>query len=115
MAQNATTQKPAPTTAPAAEKRGPGRPPKSESNPAESALATLQSRLDRACALINDGPTTSIAAAIARCARAGVPRATVDKALGAVRATVSDLTEATERAYQAPAKREAPKSRVSLL
>lgn len=112
MAAQTTTQKPANTTAPT---RGPGRPPKSESNPAESALETLQGRLDRATALLNDHPSASIVAAVARGARAGVPRETADKCIAALRATLADMERGIDRAYQAPAKKEAPKSRVSLV
>lgn len=120
MATNQTqNQKPAtPSTgAPAQPKaRGPGRPPAKDSRPRDVvALETLQARLDRCTALLNDNPSTSVAAAIVRSARAGVPRATAEKALGGIKAALADLEATMTRAYEAPAQRVAIKQRVSLL
>jgi hypothetical protein len=97
-------------------KRGPGRPPAADSRPRDvAALEALQNRLDRCTALINDNPSTSVAASIVRAARAGVPKATALKALGGIEATVADLRETLDRVYAAPAAKAPVKQRVSLV
>lgn len=105
------------TTQIAKESRGRGRPPKDSADarsPQEIALGNLQYAMDRACGFIADG-NNSVAARAARCARAGVPRATVDKALEAMDAALADAREAAQRAYDAPQAKPVRESRVNLL
>lgn len=97
-------------------KRGRGRPPADpNADPAALALQKLQKTLDRTTTLICDGPATSVVARIARCARAGVPRATVEKALAAMSAALEDANEQVERVYAAPAAKAPVAQRVNLL
>ena len=97
---------------------GAGRPalPETPKNatPAESAVALLQYATDRACAFVADAYQTSMVARAGRCARAGVPAATVEKAFAAVEAAIADGRTAAAAAYAAPAAKVATKSRVTL-
>lgn len=111
MARNAPTPTTQPPTAPAS----PGRKAKDGRTPAQVALGNLQTDLDLACAKVNDHPTVSVTARIARCARAGVPRAKVDEALEALEAALADCREATERVYSNPEKVRPTTRRVNLL
>lgn len=98
------------------EKRGRGRPPAGEGrSPEVIAVGNLQDTANRACAIVNDHPNVSVAARIARCARAGVPRQTVDRALAGLKEALGDLEDATERAYAAPTARAPIAQRVNLL
>lgn len=112
MAQQ-TTQTPKPAAQPATPQGG--RPAKPEADtPQEKARANLQYVLDRACNFIHDG-TSSYARRAKTAARAGVDRALVEKGVVAMEAAIKDLRSAIDRAYSAPTKAEAAKSRVSLV
>lgn len=95
--------------------RGRGRPRKDGTNgtPSEIAVADLQYALDRANNFVMDGGA-SMAARAARCARAGVPRSLVNKAIEALESAVADLREAVDRAYSEPEAKAAPVRRVDL-
>ncbi|MHB1059779.1 MAG: hypothetical protein ACYC0F_18040 [Rhodanobacter sp.] len=95
--------------------RGPGRPPKDKATtPLAAAIANLQFATDTVTRYIADG-NTSLAKRSAQAARAGVPRAVLDKAFAAIKSTITDAEAAVARAYEAPApKAQAPKSRVNL-
>lgn len=110
MAKPQTTQEQKPVA-----HRGRGRPPKDEArDPQEVALSNLQYAMDRACAYIADGNNSVIARA-ARCARAGVPQAKVEKALQAMEDALADAHKGLERAYSAPEPKAKPERRVDLL
>lgn len=111
MAQAQTqTQKQAPANA----NQG-GRPAKPEAKtPEAAARANLQYTVDRACNFIHDG-TASYARRARTAARAGIDKALVLKGIDAMLAAVNDARQAVERAYAAPTKPEAPKSRVALV
>lgn len=112
MAKTTKTTEASTTTA----TRGRGRPPAGEGrDSATIALENLQAALDRTCASINDHPNVSVAARVARCARAGVPQAKARAALGALESALSDAQAAMERAYAAPAERATVAQRVNLL
>lgn len=111
MAKNQTTTQVAKEAS-----RGRGRPPKDSADarsPQEVAVANLQYSMDRACVFLMDG-NNSVASRAARAARAGVPRATVDKALSALEAALQDCQEAIQRAYAAPAEKPRVERRVDL-
>lgn len=93
----------------------PGRPglPKNATK-AEKSLANLQYVLDRTCNFIHDG-ASSYAVRARRAAKNDVPKATVLKGLVAIEQALADCRAAVDRAYAAPEKKEAPKSRVALL
>lgn len=82
-------------------------------NAADNAVVALQKSMDRACAAVADGSSALLKRA-ARAARAGVPRATVAKAVAALHEAVADLEAGIERAYSAPQARPVRESRVDL-
>lgn len=92
----------------------PKTPTKTETAEAqEKAVAALQASMDRACAVIADG-SSALLRRTARAARAGVPRATVDRAIAALESAVADLKAGTARAYETPTARPVRASRVNL-
>lgn len=112
MAKTINAQKPAPQT----ESRGRGRPPANpDADPKQTAIEHLQASANRACLTLMDRATGTVAAHAARCARAGVPRATVAKAMEGIRSALDDLDNAIDRAYSAPTARPVVAQRVNLL
>jgi len=58
----------------------------------------LEDTANRACAIIHDG-SNNVARAIALAARSGMPRATADQVVEALRAAVADVQAVVEHAY----------------